>query len=192
MRRYSGSNIRAKYFLGLLAAFALFLLYRRKNPGELEIVEILTPGSNSAAAVNKSDRVKPINQNLGPIRRASLLPYIEAQARFETGNYSSPLARNQFNLFGMKKPSDRKFVGQKLPGSDYMTYKSYSESVQDLLLWMDAKGFPASVKDSFDYVSNLKSRGYFTDNMGTYLAGVNKYLEDLRKEGKTGFKIQGL
>jgi flagellum-specific peptidoglycan hydrolase FlgJ len=123
-------------------------------------------------------------------RYLPLLPYIEAQARHETGNYSSRLARDQFNLFGMKKPLIRPFVGSKSSSNSYMTYESYDQSVKDLLLWMDSTGFPISVKGSSEYVAELKKRGYFEDNYFTYLNGINSALESLKKSGFTGFTIK--
>jgi flagellum-specific peptidoglycan hydrolase FlgJ len=165
--------MQERLLLGLAVLFGIFLLWKRKTP-------------------SKSLRTPPINQNLGPIKRASLIPYIEAQARHETGNYSSRLAQDQFNLFGMKKPFIRPFVGSKNSSNEYMTYESYDQSVKDLLLWMDNTGFPVSVRGSSEYVAELKKRGYFTDNYFTYLNGINSALESLQKSGVSGFKITWL
>jgi hypothetical protein len=159
-----------KLLVGLAVLLGIFLFWRKKTPF-------------------KSLRTPPINQNLGPIKRASLIPYIEAQARHETGGYSSRLAREQFNLFGMKKPLIRSFVGSKNSPNAYMTYESYSQSVQDLLLWMDSVNFPVSVKGSSEYVAELKKRGYFEDNYFNYLAGLNNALEELSRSGIKGFVI---
>lgn len=119
----------------------------------------------------------------------ALQPYIEAQARHETGNYSSALSTDQYNLFGMKKPVSRAFIGSKDSGNQYMSYQSYSDSVRDLFLWMDYTGFPVSVSGSAQYVAELKKRGYFTDNLFTYLKGVNSALQDLQRSGVQSFTI---
>lgn len=136
-----------------------------------------------------SEKTEPIGQSITGNVRMSLLPYIHAQAVHETGNFQSQLARFKNNLFGMKKPSQRAFLGIKDPDSPYMSYSSWNESVRDLLLWMEAVNFPSQVSGSAQYVQELKRRNYFEDNITTYLKGVNSALTALEKEGKTGFKI---
>jgi uncharacterized FlgJ-related protein len=137
-------------------------------------------------------RIRPIDQQLGMNKRLALLPYIDAQAQHETGNFTSRLANEQNNLFGMKKPNKRAFLGSKDSANEYMTYDSYSQSVQDLLLWMDSVSFPNSVSDSFHYAAELQKRKYFEDNLGTYVKGLNLGLVRLQKMGKTGFIIKSV
>lgn len=164
-------NISAKWLVGLLVVFAIFLFWKRRGKNQ------------------PMDRIFPIDQNWMGNRRLSLLPYIEAQARHETGNYNSRLARDQKNLFGMKKPTNRAFVGSKDSQNVYMSYDSYRQSVEDLLLWMQSTNFPTTVSGSAQYVNELKKRRYFEDNIQTYTKGINQALQDLQSEGKTGFKI---
>jgi flagellum-specific peptidoglycan hydrolase FlgJ len=117
--------------------------------------------------------------NLGG--RSSLLPYIEAQAIHETGNYSSPLSIRQNNLFGMNVPKYRPFAGFPVAGSVYAGYDSKEDSINDLLLWMDYTKFPEKVSDSLEYVTELRKRGYFTDSIQNYLRGVNSGLDQVPK-----------
>lgn len=125
-------------------------------------------------------------------KRLGLQPYIEAQARHETGNYSSNLAKTANNLFGMKRPVSRPFFGVGQTPNGYAVYRDYSQSVQDLLQWMDSTGFPGSVKDSAEYVAELKKRKYFEDSISTYLKGVNVALLGLKEQGYSGFQIKTL
>jgi flagellum-specific peptidoglycan hydrolase FlgJ len=113
--------------------------------------------------------------------RSSLLPYIEAQAIHETGNYSSPLSIRQNNLFGMNVARNRPFNGFPVAGSVYAGYNSRKDSIDDLILWMDYTKFPLKVSDSLQYVTELKKRGYFTDSIQNYLRGVNSGLDQVPK-----------
>jgi len=77
-------------------------------------------------------------------------------------------------MFGMKKPERRPFVGSKNYTGSYMQYNTVSQSIQDLLLWMDYTGFPTFVPNVTAYVSELKKRSYFTDSSSNYIAGMNE------------------
>lgn len=193
MRSSRGSNIRGKWFLGLLLAFAAFLLrlvWLRKNPGELQEIPTSVPQNNPGITWGADANFTPIRQNWTGNKRLSLLPYIEAQARHETGNYKSLGSLQRNNLFGMKTPQSRSFVGQRGSNPDaYMSYSSRKQSVQDLLLWMDAKRFPLSVTGSSQYVSELAKRGYFTAPVFEYQTGVDRALREMQREGIKGFKI---
>jgi flagellum-specific peptidoglycan hydrolase FlgJ len=102
----------------------------------------------------------------------ALIPYIEAQAKHETGNFKSVVYNSMRNLFGMKHPTHRPSVGVKgmaaSDGGNYQKYSSDAESVHDLLLWMDYTKFPTQVKDSAEYAEQLKARGYFTAGLTEY------------------------
>lgn len=156
--------------IGLLVLFVLFLKRGKRKP---------MADSNS----------RPIAQNWMGSSRLALLPYIDAQAVHETGGFESRIFREQNNLFGMKKPVTRRFVGSKNSDNPYMKYDSQRQAVEDLFLWMDSVNFPYSVSGSAQYVAELKKRNYFEDSIQTYLKGVNSALMDLGKKGVTGFKI---
>jgi hypothetical protein len=163
--------MEVKLFLGLAVLFALFLKWI------------------SGKAEKDLRNETPINQGLNLGSRSSLLPYIDAQAQHETGNFTSRLATDQNNLFGMKKPYIRAFLGTAKGAGEFLKYKDRAESVQDLILWMEHTGFPETVSGSADYVQQLKKRKYFEDNLGTYTKGVNAGLKRLEAQGVTGFNI---
>lgn len=167
MKSSTGLNTWGKWLAGLAVLSVIFLSRKSTGPAE---------------------KLRPISQNLMGNKRLALLPYIDAQANHETGGFKSRLAVDQNNLFGMKRPQTRPFLGSGVVG-DYARYSSWGESVQDLLLWMDYTGFPVSVSGSAEYVEQLKKRNYFEDSISTYLKGVNRGLVELKNSGVAGFKI---
>lgn len=117
--------------------------------------------------------------------KAALL--IVAQARYETGDYTSFVFRNNNNLFGMK------FVGQPLAtqgtpapkseGDYYAKYKTPVESVKDLvgrLYKRERKGIGyeqlRNVSDSTEFANKLKQRDYFGVSAEQYARGLNAKL----------------
>lgn len=165
-------NTSVRWLVGLLVVFGIFLYWRKSRKDQ------------------PMEKIYPIDQDWMGNRRINLLPYIEAQARHESGNYSSRLAREQNNLFGMKKPLSRRFVGSKDSQNSYMTYDSYQQSVEDLFLWMDSMNFPVNVSGSGQYVNELKRRNYFEDNLKTYTDGVNSALKKIQSEGKNRYTFK--
>lgn len=161
--------MREKLFLGFLGLCVLFLLRRDQSKA--------------------SPKIRPIDQNWMGSRYLGLLPYVEAQAVHESGNYSSDLVNRANNLFGMKRPTNRPFFGIGRTDNDYAVYRDWRQSVQDLFAWMDYTKFPVFVSGSGQYVAELKKRRYFEDNESNYLNGVNRALLDLARSGKKGFKI---
>lgn len=111
----------------------------------------------------------------------ALMPYIIAQAKLESGNFSSKVFKTDNNYFGMKLPVKRPTVaagpGLLSPeGNHYAHYNSESDSVTDLLLWMEYTKFPTVVYNSEVYVSELKSRNYFGSSETSYLKNINYWL----------------
>lgn len=123
---------------------------------------------------------------------------VVAQARLESGNYTSKVFKENNNLFGMK------FVGQPLatrgtpaPKSEwgcggkcnsdfYSKYASVSDSVQDLInrnFKITRKGVSfdqiANAKDSTEYATLLKKRDYYGSTIEEYdklLKGISRKL----------------
>lgn len=120
---------------------------------------------------------------------------IVAQARLESSDYTSNVFKNNNNLFGMK------FVGQKgvsrgtlAPQSErtcngncnsdyYAKYNSPSDSVGDLVgrlykITRNGIGFDqlANAKDSTDFATKLKQRGYYGATATQYAKGLNAKL----------------
>lgn len=98
-----------------------------------------------------------------------LTKYIIAQAKVETGDFSSRLFVVHNNLFGMKNASKRFQLGEPVQGSDFRYYANEKESIEDFLLYLDYVKFPIEVNSLADYVTELKARSYFEEPVNEYL-----------------------
>jgi hypothetical protein len=105
----------------------------------------------------------------------NLVPFIIAQAKHETGNFTSNLFRNHNNMFGMKVPVKRKSFRNGETESGFSTFESTTDSARDFLEYLRSVNFPKNV-DSFQYVAALKNRRYFEDTFGNYLKGVQSWV----------------
>jgi flagellum-specific peptidoglycan hydrolase FlgJ len=120
------------------------------------------------------------------IRRSEfkdLLPYIIAQAKHETGNFSSRLSREANNIFGMRKVYKRKNfqIGTTKGegGADFGVYATKDDAVRDFLEWLrqwKTKPFPRRVSSAAAYASELKQRGYFSDDLANYKEGILRWM----------------
>jgi hypothetical protein len=111
----------------------------------------------------------------------ALLPYIVAQAKHETNDFTSKVYKENQNLFGMKWTEGRRgqvaSKGLQSPeGNHYAKYLTDSTSIIDLLIWFDVKKFPLSVLSVNEYAQALKDRGYFTDGLSNYISGLKRWM----------------
>lgn len=102
-----------------------------------------------------------------------------AVSRLETGNWvkSPKLFGEYHNGFGMGVPSKRPTTRNgkmydPISRMEYSTYSNFSDSVRDIVLWMQYTNFPKDVTSPFDFATQLKKRNYATDP---------QYLEKLLK-----------
>lgn len=113
----------------------------------------------------------------------NLAPFIEAQARHETGNYTSNVYKSLNNPYGMKVPKIRKFLGTPSNiisgGIPYAKYKNLETAHRDFLLWLDFSNAPTEFRNALEYVSFLKSKGYFEDRIQNYYKGVEYFYNEL-------------
>lgn len=110
-----------------------------------------------------------------------LMPYILAQAKLETDNFTSKVYMADHNYFGMKFIDGRRgqvaTQGLKSPEGDYYArYLTDSASVLDLLKWFEYVGFPVAVSSANEYAVELKKRSYFGGALENYIVILNKYL----------------
>lgn len=110
---------------------------------------------------------------------------VVAQARHETGNYTSNIFRLNNNLFGMKyvkQPLAQQ--GNKSPEGDYYAkYANVGDSVQDLVnrnykITRGGVSFDQlkNVSDSTDFAQKLKKRGYYGASVNEYANGLKNAL----------------
>jgi len=114
-----------------------------------------------------------------------------AQAKHETGNYTSKFFVVYCNCFGYSKVIGSKWqLGISTPNADnkapIAAYGSIENSVHELTSWIKRrqkeKKFPqdlTKIDSPDDYVALLKACGYFGDTLQNYLAGVKHYAGDL-------------
>jgi len=113
-----------------------------------------------------------------PIRNSQykdLEPFIIAQSKLESGNFSSPLFLRANNLFGMKNAFIRNQLGYAVLNDHFRYYNSPADSVKDYLIYLDFVNFPL-VDSAEKFVSALKQRNYFEEDENFYLNGMKKYL----------------
>lgn len=142
------------YYVGLLTALVAFLIW--------------------IIAKNKT-KPKGIYSVLEGSKYEPMAKLIEAQAKHETGNYTSRAFKENNNLFGMKNAIRREQLGFPKFQDMYRLYESPEQSVKDLMIYFDFVKFPV-VTDPEAFVRNLKQRSYFEDNFNNYLNGVKSFL----------------
>lgn len=104
--------------------------------------------------------------------------WIEAQAKHETNNYTSDVFKRANNLFGMKNANKREQLGFKVEGDPYRHYNNVGDSIRDFLMLLRYNRFPTNFKTPTEFVSKLKSQGYFGDTFANYLNGVFHFLKN--------------
>jgi hypothetical protein len=116
-----------------------------------------------------------------------LASLIEAQAKHETGNFSSPIFTQQNNAFGYSY----------YPGSNYQLpdpgrvadngfttarYQNVADSTREIVDWLGRRvatgKIPAlsSITTAADYATILKANGYYGDSIENYTGGLLRYL----------------
>lgn len=113
-----------------------------------------------------------------------LTPYVIAQAKAETGNFTSRFYREFNNMFGMKGAVKRKQLGRQGTvhesdgGTPIHIYANDIQSLRDLFIYFDYVSFPTAVESVESYVRQLKRRGYFSTTEDHYLALMKSYLKN--------------
>lgn len=105
-----------------------------------------------------------------------------AQAILESGNFTSKIAKENNNLFGMRLPKSRETtaVGQK---KGYARYLSWKDSVKDFKLWQDSlfKKRPNMTRSQYlSYLNRIYSEtpNYISRIRLIIETNKNKYEED--------------
>ena len=111
----------------------------------------------------------------------SLLPFLQAQAKHESGNFTSNLFRKANNMFGMGRPASRPTTDLgtkniKAEGVVMANFQCPTQSVKDQLLYLKYFRFPNTVRDARDFAQRLKDRGYYADSVDNYTAGIERFL----------------
>jgi len=149
----TGSGIWVLFALGLL----IFLLLKvfRKNP-------TTSPGNLIAKILGEKGYSSEMIHN-----------WVAVSAH-ETGRWTSNLFRNANNLFGMKQPLKRYSLSTGPTSSGFATFSSQSDSVLDLVAYMEEFNYPKSFDTLFDQITFMKSKGYFQEPLDQYYYSVKK------------------
>lgn len=99
---------------------------------------------------------------------------LAAQARHETGNYGSYLARFCNNYYGMKFFPGATLHKKRCNGGEYVHYNCLEESVRDVIKWIKRRKIDTKDTDVVAYVLAIKKAGYFTDKTVNYINGVKR------------------
>jgi flagellum-specific peptidoglycan hydrolase FlgJ len=105
-----------------------------------------------------------------------------AQTILESGNFSSKVAKQNNNLFGMRMPKVRETtaIGQRY---GYARYYNWKESIKDYKLWQEAllKKYPNMTRGQYkSYINRIYSTGknYISKINLIIQKNKNKYEED--------------
>jgi hypothetical protein len=104
-----------------------------------------------------------------------LIPYVIAQSKHETGNYSSDVFKSLKNMFGMRNAKVRPQLGE-FNLSGYRKYQSRFDSAMDFLHWLHYNEFPEKINSATYYVKKLKDLKYFEDSEENYLNGLRSWM----------------
>lgn len=105
---------------------------------------------------------------------------IVAQSRHETGNYTSKLFQDWNNPWGMMHPLKRTTASAGANPSGFATYENLDDAARDYVYYLQALGYNQSYPDVRAFVSELKKKGYFEDNLTTYMSSVNSIYKSLK------------
>ena len=128
-----------------------------------------------------------IKQGMPP----NLARLIVAQAKFESGNFTSPVFKANNNFFGYK------YVGQALAskgtaaprseGDFYAKYARLEDSVKELTDWIKRRVnegvFPSNlalIKTPGEYAALLKKKGYYGVSVAHYTNGLQRYYRAIK------------
>lgn len=136
----------------------------------------------------------PVNPGL-PKALAAL---VVSQAAHETGNFTSPIFKENNNIGGYTWKGSRyqvrpgRIADNGEPVGHYATIEDSVKEIVDWIYRRRAEGkFPADlsiIADPLSYAQLLKNSGYFTDALVNYVNGLKKWAFT----PKVGFSLLGL
>lgn len=169
---------------GVLTAILTFFMCVRINSLQREIEALKTP-KNEVISHNKDVLTSYTwveQQSKMPVTDETALCFMQqigiehphivlAQMKLESGNYTSKLALENNNYFGMKQPRKRATtsVGEK---NGYASYKSWVHSVLDYALWQ--KEYARSLTE-IEYLDSLTTYAEDSSYKSKVQQIANKY-----------------
>jgi len=131
---------------------------------------------------NKDNPINRLVIWLSPYRKLS--KYLIAQAKLESADFTSNIYNKTNNPLGMGKAYKRKQLGEIESSNVFerghtnpiQKYRNDTQGFRDMFLWYDYGNFPVAVSSAYQYVRELKKRGYFGAPEDAYLAGLSSHL----------------
>jgi flagellum-specific peptidoglycan hydrolase FlgJ len=111
---------------------------------------------DQASQLSFAQKFSPQNLQQEIVKQGIKYPdIVMAQAKIESGHFSSPIFKENNNLFGMKLPESRKTtaIGKN---RGHAKYNTWQDSVKDYKLWQDQLGWSSLPKDV--YLQKLSDR----------------------------------
>lgn len=113
---------------------------------------------------------------------------IVAQARHETGNYSSNVFKSCNNLYGYKFVNGKwqlSSCSNSPEGGKYAKYSTIADSVNELIDWLqrrekEGKLDTSKIFTTGQYALALKNSNYYTDSIRNYQNGLEAGLKNLK------------
>lgn len=165
--------------IGLVISLVVFLLYRKgqvQTSSKIQVepkpeVEERTPeGLTYEDQLETFTQIKDYIMSQGWREEVALA--LAGASAHETGRWSSQLATMYNALFGMKSGG----AGTGIPNGSaagFATYDSYESSIDDVLAWFLAKGYPKDEEMKPENVIQwMKSKKYFEDTLTNYRTSV--------------------
>jgi hypothetical protein len=114
---------------------------------------------------------------------ARVIPYLVAQVAYETGDFKSKLLKDHNNASGIVftgRASQKNAVkGRPLPEDGryfYAKFATLNDWAKDYMRVLSLKAKPLQATSPDDFITRLKSNGYFTAPLEQYKKGFERYL----------------
>lgn len=100
---------------------------------------------------------------------------IVAQAKGESSNFNSKLAKSHYNVFGLRCSKYRKKYYEDCV-NNYAKYSSVWFSIMDYFDLLNNYNFPKNITTSKEFAEQLKAKGYFEATTEGYIKMLNSWL----------------
>lgn len=130
--------------------------------------------NNSLSPAQKSQKINDLFRDAG--YGPNQASYWAAVSKFETGNFTSNLSTKYNNYFGMKVPVSWTGKVVDLGGSTWINPSSLEDSVSAQIAYLKRNAYPAEFQSLPQFVTFMKSKGYFTEPYQDYYNGVAAWL----------------
>jgi len=169
--------------IGLLTVGIVFLVqrYREKrktqpNSNDDYVIERKQKGSNED---QKQTFAQIFNYIVGLGFSPEFAQTLAGVSAHETGRWSSELATQHNNIFGMKSGGSGNNIQIGTAGS-YAKYDSYESSIEDVCEWFKSNGYNDNDMQPENILQWMKSKKYFEDTLANYKRAVLSLINELK------------